>query len=155
MKLHLFLLKSYCKFSHIYKHCFVFLPVAAKAVWPSPTIGFTMIMFTLVLGDKYEMIKWKVDATFELNICLTISRISGRSYCWHSYRRSSWCAVICSLYISWILPKEEGGGTVTLSAIWGSICSEWAWYIYSVQNPLWIFVSEWVLHGSTGPKKYL
>jgi hypothetical protein len=117
MKLHLFLLKTYCKFSHIYKLCFVFLHFAAKAVWPSPTVGFTMIMFTLIFRDKYVMIKWKVDATFELNICLTTSRISGRSYCWHSYRRSSWCAVICSFYVSWILPKEEGGGTVALSAI--------------------------------------
>ena len=69
MKLHLFLLKSYCKFSDIYKLCFVFLPFAAQAVWPSPTVGFMMIMFILIFGDKYEIRKWKVDATFELNIC--------------------------------------------------------------------------------------
>jgi hypothetical protein len=67
MKLHLFLLKTYCKFSHIYKLCLVFLNFAAKPVWPSPTVGFTMIMFTSIFRDKYVMIKWKVDATFELN----------------------------------------------------------------------------------------
>ncbi|KAK7829717.1 lysm domain receptor-like kinase 3, partial [Quercus suber] len=33
----------------------------AQPVWPSPTVGFTVIMFTLIFGDKYEIIKWAVD----------------------------------------------------------------------------------------------
>lgn len=98
-----------------------FLPFAAQAVRSSPS--FTMIIFTLIFGDKSQ--QCRASATFKLNICWTIIRISGRSYCWCSYWRSSWCGVICCLYISRMLPKEDGGGKVAVGTIWGSI---WGWY---------------------------
>ena len=106
-----------------------------------------MIIFTLRFGDKYEMIKCKFDATFELNICLSISRISRWSYCWHSYRRSSWCPVTCCLYIFWMLPKEEDGGSkVALGSIWGILCSKWARYIYFVLPVFFTFTDtcQWM-----------
>ena len=35
---------------------FHFVPFAAQAVWPSPTVGFTVIKFSLIFGDKYEIV---------------------------------------------------------------------------------------------------
>ena len=96
---------------------FHFVPFAAQAVWPSPTVGFTVIKFSLIFGDKYEIVKWTADTTFVLNIFLSISRTSSRSYCWHSDGSCSYSAVTCNLYIFQMLPKDEGGGIVALYSI--------------------------------------
>lgn len=64
---------------------------------------------------------------FDLIFCFCISRNIEWSHCWHCCSRSSWDADIGSLYIFWILSKEEGEGGNVAHSIPRPISSSWAW----------------------------